>query len=62
MADDALHLFARSKATNVEDAIVDAVTQVQGAFSFLMLTKDRLIAIRDPHGFRPHALGQLEDA
>ena len=57
-----LHLFARSKAGNVEDAIVDAVTQVQGAFSFLMLTKDRLIAIRDPHGFRPLALGQLDDA
>jgi amidophosphoribosyltransferase len=57
-----LHLYARSKAKNVEDAIVDAVTQVQGAFSFLMLTKDRLIAIRDPHGFRPLALGQLDDA
>src|SRR4029078_3341822 len=51
-----LHLFEQSKATNEEDAIVDAVTQVQGAFSFLMLTKDRLIAIRDPHGFRPLSL------
>ena len=57
-----LHLYARSKAATVEDAIVDAVTQVQGAFSFLMLSKDRLIAIRDPHGFRPLALGQLDDA
>jgi amidophosphoribosyltransferase len=57
-----LHLFARSKAATIEDAIVDAVTQVQGAFSFLMLTKDRLIAIRDPHGFRPLALGQLDGA
>jgi amidophosphoribosyltransferase len=57
-----LHLFARSKAATVEDAIVDAVTQVQGAFSFLLLTRDRLIAIRDPHGFRPLALGQLDDA
>ncbi len=57
-----LHMFARSKAASVEEAIVDAVTQVQGAFSFLMLTRDRLIAVRDPHGFRPLALGQLEDA
>ena len=57
-----LHLFARSKARHVEDAIVDSVTQVQGAFSFLMLTKDRLIAVRDPHGFRPLALGQLDGA
>jgi amidophosphoribosyltransferase len=57
-----LHLYARSKARNVEDAVVDAVTQVQGAFSFLMMTRDRLIAVRDPHGFRPMALGQLDDA
>jgi amidophosphoribosyltransferase len=57
-----LHLFARSKARTAEDAVVDAVTQVQGAFSFLMLTKDRLIAVRDPHGFRPLALGRLDDA
>src|SRR6266550_4468637 len=57
-----LHLYARSKASNVEDAVVDAVTQVQGAFSFLMLTRDRLIAVRDPHGFRPLALGRLDDA
>jgi amidophosphoribosyltransferase len=57
-----LHLFARSKARQVEDAVVDSVTQVQGAFSFLMQTKDRLIAVRDPHGFRPLALGQLDGA
>ena len=35
---------------------------MQGAFSFVMLTKDRLIAVRDPHGFRPLALGRLGDA
>ena len=57
-----LHLYARSKAATVDDAIVESVSQVQGAFSFLMLTKDKLIAIRDPHGFRPLALGRLGDA
>jgi amidophosphoribosyltransferase len=57
-----LHLYARSRARSVEDAVVDSVTQVQGAFSFLMLTRDRLIAVRDPHGFRPLALGRLGDA
>jgi amidophosphoribosyltransferase len=57
-----LHLYARSTARSVEDAIVESVTQVQGAFSFLMLTSDRLIAVRDPHGFRPLALGRLNDA
>jgi amidophosphoribosyltransferase len=57
-----LHLFARSRARTAEDAVIDAVTQVQGAFSFLMLTRDRMIAVRDPHGFRPLALGRLDEA
>ena len=35
---------------------------MQGAFSLVMMTKDRLIAVRDPHGFRPLALGRLDDA
>src|SRR6184192_3856280 len=57
-----LHLYAKSKAGSVEEAIVDSVSQVQGAFSLVMLTRDRLIAVRDPHGFRPLALGRLGDA
>jgi amidophosphoribosyltransferase len=57
-----LHLYARSKAHNVEDAIVESIAQVQGAFSLAMLTEDRLVAVRDPHGFRPLALGRLDDA
>src|SRR2546422_1405038 len=57
-----LHLYARSKASSVEDAVVDSVSQVQGAFSLVILTRDRLIAVRDPHGFRPLALGRLGDA
>jgi len=57
-----LHLYARSRKPTVEDAVVDAVSQVQGAFSFVMMTRDRLIAVRDPHGFRPLALGRLNDA
>src|SRR5438874_145556 len=40
-----LHLYAKSKAGSVEDAIVDSVSQVQAAFSLVMLTKDRLIEI-----------------
>ena len=57
-----LHLYARSKKRSVEDAAVESVAQVQGAFSLVMLTRDRLIAVRDPHGFRPLALGRLGDA
>ena len=57
-----LHLYARSGAVSVEEAVIESVSQVQGAFCLLMLTRDRLIAVRDPHGFRPLALGRLDDA
>jgi asparagine synthetase B (glutamine-hydrolysing) len=57
-----LHLYARSRAAAVEDALVESISQVTGAFSLALLTKDRLIAARDPHGFRPLALGQLDGA
>ncbi len=56
-----LHLYARSKAATPEEALVEAVSQAQGAFSLVLLTKDRLIAVRDPHGFRPLTLGRLDD-
>jgi amidophosphoribosyltransferase len=57
-----LHLYARSKAGSSVDALIESVSQVQGAFSLGLLTRDRLIAVRDPHGFRPLALGRLDDA
>ena len=57
-----LHLYARSKAGSPEQALVESVSQAQGAFSLVLLTKDRLIAVRDPHGFRPLTLGKLGDA
>ena len=57
-----LHLYARSKAATPEAALIEAVSQAQGAFSLVLLTKDRLIAVRDPHGFRPLTLGRLGDS
>ncbi len=57
-----LHLYAKSKARSVEDAIIESVAQARGAFSLVMLTADRLVAVRDPHGFRPLALGRLAGA
>ncbi|NOT44815.1 MAG: amidophosphoribosyltransferase [Acidobacteria bacterium] len=57
-----VHLFARSRAENVEGALIEAISQVQGAFSFVFMTKDRLIGVRDPHGFRPLVLGRLGEA
>jgi amidophosphoribosyltransferase len=57
-----LHLYARSRAASIDEALVESISHVRGAFSLVMCTKDRLIAVRDPHGFRPLALGRLGDA
>lgn len=57
-----LHLYARSKAPSVEEALIESIAQLQGAYSLVLLTKNRLIAARDPHGFRPLALGKLGDS
>ncbi|MPZ18245.1 MAG: amidophosphoribosyltransferase [Luteitalea sp.] len=57
-----LHLYARSKKGTIDDAVIDSLRQVRGAFSLLLLAKDRMLVARDPHGFRPLALGRLGDA
>jgi amidophosphoribosyltransferase len=57
-----LHLYARAKGSNIEQALIESVRQAQGAFSLVLLTRDRLIAVRDPHGFRPLTLGRLGEA
>ena len=57
-----IHLIAASAQTSLIDRIVDALSQVRGAYSLVFLTEDRLIAARDPSGFRPLVLGRLDDA
>ena len=57
-----LHLVARSKVPDVVDAIVEAVRQVRGAFSLLFLVPGRLVAVRDPMGFRPLSIGKVDGA
>jgi amidophosphoribosyltransferase len=57
-----VHLVARSAARNLPGAVADALSQIEGAFSVILLTRDELYAIRDPHGFRPLCLGRLGDA
>lgn len=57
-----VHLAARSRAPDVVDRIVDALSQVRGAYSAVFATKDRLIVARDPYGFRPLCLGRLNGA
>ncbi|HEX8837762.1 MAG TPA: amidophosphoribosyltransferase [Candidatus Acidoferrum sp.] len=54
-----VHLLARSQARNLSGALGDALNQVEGAYSLLVLTTDELYAVRDPRGFRPLVLGKL---
>jgi amidophosphoribosyltransferase len=55
-----LHLIAHSKKENQLDQIMDALHQIEGAYCLVMLTDDALIAVRDPNGFRPLALGKVD--
>ena len=57
-----LHLYARSHRERLEDAIAASLSKVMGAFSLLFLTRDALVAARDPWGFRPLVIGKLEGA
>ncbi|ARA91916.1 MAG: amidophosphoribosyltransferase [Bacteroidetes bacterium] len=56
-----LHLIAQSRRQKQIDQIIDALNQVEGAYSLVILTDDHLIAVRDPNGFRPLALGRIGD-
>jgi amidophosphoribosyltransferase len=56
-----LHLIALSQGDDVENALVEAARQVEGAYSLVVLTRSGVIALRDPHGFRPLCLGRLGD-
>jgi amidophosphoribosyltransferase len=57
-----IHLVAASHAEQLEDRIVEALLQVRGAYSLVFLAPDRLIAARDPQGFRPLVLGRVKGA
>ncbi|MBN1294200.1 MAG: amidophosphoribosyltransferase [Candidatus Latescibacteria bacterium] len=57
-----IHLAAMSKKTTFIDRLIDALNKVEGAYCIVMLTKDSVIAARDPHGFRPLCLGKADKA
>ena len=52
-----VHLIAISKQQTLPEAIADALRRVEGAFSLVMMSPDRIFAARDPRGFRPLAMG-----
>jgi amidophosphoribosyltransferase len=54
-------LIATHPAERIEDAIADVLPRLNGAFSIVVMTKDRVVAFRDPHGLRPLSIGVLPD-
>jgi len=53
-------MIAASKKSDLEEALIETLKHSRGAFSLLVLTRDRLIAARDPNGIRPLSVGKLE--
>jgi amidophosphoribosyltransferase len=53
-------MIATQPSESIEDAIADVLPRLQGAFSIVAMTKDRIVAFRDPHGLRPLAIGVLQ--
>lgn len=56
-----IHLIARSDQEHLKDRIIDAVRQVEGAYSLVFQSRSKMFAVRDPHGFRPLSLGRVGD-
>lgn len=57
-----IHLTARSTKARIVDKLIDALHQVEGAYSLVALTSKKLIGVRDPNGVRPLVMGQLDGA
>ncbi len=54
-----VHLIAHSREQTMADAIADALRRIEGAFSLVIIARDRIFAARDPRGFRPLSLGVI---
>ncbi len=54
-----VHLIARSRAEKTVDRVADALREMEGAYSVVVITNDELVVARDPHGFRPLCMGKL---
>jgi amidophosphoribosyltransferase len=56
------HLIALSHENATLDRLISALRRIQGSYSLLLLTDKEMLAVRDPHGFRPLVMGKLKDA
>ncbi len=57
-----LHMLARNAEDSCEDALLKLLPRVKGAYSLVLMTRDKLIAVRDPYGFRPLCLGRFQNS
>ncbi|WP_429885231.1 amidophosphoribosyltransferase [Geoalkalibacter halelectricus] len=57
-----VHLLARAQSDSLPDRVSEVLQMVRGAYSLVFLTETRLVAVRDPNGFRPLVLGRLDGA
>jgi amidophosphoribosyltransferase len=57
-----VHLMARHRGANLVESLVNALEYVKGSYSLVLATADQVAAVRDPYGFRPLCLGQLNGA
>jgi len=56
------HLFVKSKKKEAQSSVIEALSQLEGAYSLVLILNDFLIGVRDPYGFRPLCLGKLDGA
>ncbi|MFN7454443.1 MAG: amidophosphoribosyltransferase [Pseudobdellovibrionaceae bacterium] len=57
-----LHLISRAQEKEFDKALIKALHQIQGAYSFVFLAEGEIWGVRDPHGFRPLVIGKLEES
>ncbi|MFP4487218.1 MAG: amidophosphoribosyltransferase [Campylobacterales bacterium] len=56
-----IHLIAKSQKPKLLDRVVDAIKKIEGAYSLVIMSRNKMFAIRDPYGFRPLSLAKLKD-
>lgn len=56
-----VNLIARSRKERIEDRIVESLANIKGAYCLVLMTENKLIGVRDPHGFRPLCIGKISD-
>jgi len=57
-----IHLLAKAQCETLPDRVAESLMTLKGAYSLVILTETRLVAVRDPNGFRPLAIGKLDGA